>query len=82
MTWPAYLLERALRAPDLDLGVVAGSTPVVSFGDPVDAPVATLGINPSSSEFLDSSGALLDGAERRLATLASLGVERYDELTP
>lgn len=81
MSWPAYLLERALRSPDLELGVVAGSTPVVSFGDPADAPVATLGINPSSGEFLASSGALLAGGERRLATLASLGVERYDQLT-
>lgn len=82
MTWPDDLVERARRAPDLDLGVVDGSTPVVSFGDPVEAPVATLGINPSSSEFLGSSGALFGGPERRLATLASLGVERYDELTP
>ena len=35
--------------------------------------VATLGINPSSGEFLDRTGALLDGPKRRLATSASLG---------
>ncbi|HEX6237741.1 MAG TPA: hypothetical protein VFZ68_11135 [Acidimicrobiales bacterium] len=82
MTWPDHLIQRALRPPDLELGIVAGSTPVVSFGDQVAAHVATLGINPSSREFLDASGGLLDGAQRRLATLRSLGVERYDQLTP
>lgn len=82
MTWPDHLLQRALRQPDLDLGIVPGSTPVVAFGDPVESWVATLGINPSRAEFLDNSGALLDGADRRLATLSSLGVGRYDELTP
>ena len=45
---------------------------MVSFGNPL-APVATLGINPSSGEFTDGSGQLLDGDRRRLATLGSLG---------
>lgn len=82
MTWPDHLLARAVRRPDLDLGIISGSTPVVSFGDPVESWVATLGINPSWSEFLDESGSLLDGRDRRLATLGSLGVERYEDLTP
>lgn len=60
--------------------VVAGSTPVVAFGDPSRAEVATLGINPSANEFLDD-GELLIGAERRLATLPSLEAERLDQLT-
>ena len=81
MSWPVHLLERALRSPDLGLGVVPGSTPVVAFGDPVQSWVATLGINPSSGEFLDVTGSLLDGSERRLATLRSLGVDRYEDLT-
>jgi len=82
MTWPGHLLERALRRPDLDLGIISGSTPVLAFGDPVESWVATLGINPSRAEFLDAAGALLDGSDRRLATLPSLGVERYEDLTP
>jgi hypothetical protein len=82
MTWPDYLLERAIRHPDLDLGVIPGSTPVVAFGDPVAADIATLGINPSSTEFTDGSHTLLRGDDRRLATLGSLGVERYDQFTP
>jgi hypothetical protein len=81
MTWPDHLVERALRLPDLDLGVIAGSTPVVAFGDPVESWVATLGINPSQAEFLDESSDLLDGPSRRLATLRSLGVGRYENLT-
>jgi hypothetical protein len=39
--------------------VVAGSTPVIAFGDPFRATVATLGINPSRREFLDTNGELL-----------------------
>lgn len=82
MDWPAHLLQRAIGAPDPDLGIIAGSTPVVAFGDPVESWLATLGINPSRAEFLDASGALLDGDDRRLATLPSLGVDRYEDLTP
>ena len=78
--WPAYLLERAARQPPADCGVVLGSTPVVSFGHPLSASVATLGINPSSGEFLDADGVLLAGADRRLATLQSLGIANYAEM--
>ena len=52
---------------------MAGSTPVVAFGDVRKAAVATLGWNPSKREFLDSRGNELVRTERRLETLASLG---------
>ncbi len=81
MGWPDYLTERAARPPPPGCGVVGGSTPVVSFGNPVGAAVATLGINPSSHEFVGGDGRLLHGDSRRLATLASLGVGSYHELT-
>lgn len=81
MPWPDYLVDRAVQAPDSGLSVVARSTPVVAFGDPVAATVATLGINPSSKEFRDGEGRLLGGAQRRLATLDSLGVHSYDDLS-
>jgi hypothetical protein len=42
--------------------------------------VATLGINPSSAEFLDRNGVLLAGSRRRLATLDSLGVGSHSEI--
>lgn len=60
--------------------VVVGSTPVVSFGDPTRAEVATLGINPSKVEFL-AGDAMLAGDDRRLATLDSLGAADTTQLT-
>ena len=82
MVWPDYLTERAARPPPRGCGVVGGSTPVVSFGSPVGAAVATLGINPSSREFVGVDGRLLHRDSRRLATHASLGVGSHEELTP
>ena len=54
--------------------IVAGSTPVVSFGDPLRARVASLGINPSGRGFVGDDGLLLTGQRRRLATAESIGV--------
>lgn len=71
---PDYV-ERRLRQPQRDGSwIVPGSTPVVAFGNPLDARVATLGLNPSRREFLDADGEELDGERRRFETLASLGV--------
>ena len=56
------------------------ATPVIAFGDPGAARLATIGINPSFREFVEN-GRLLAGSARRLATLPSLGAERLDELT-
>ncbi|HVL40131.1 MAG TPA: hypothetical protein VM328_12140 [Fimbriimonadaceae bacterium] len=75
--WPQYLLERAALRPPEDCAVVLGSTPVVSFGHPLNPRVATLGINPSSGEFL-SGGQLLQGDQRRLATLQSIEAGSYE----
>jgi hypothetical protein len=77
---PGYLVDMVRRCPPEGAPVVDGSTPVVAFGDPSRAEVATLGINPSANEFLQS-GQLLSGAGRRLATLESIGADRLDRLT-
>lgn len=61
--------------------IVPFSTPVVSFGDPSKARIATLGINPSDREFLNSDGDLLPRIEQRFATLPFLGVSRCEDLT-
>ena len=68
-----------------DCGVIRGSTPVVSFGDFTKARVATLGINPSSREFKDSSSAgttngLLPEGKKRLADYESIGMFSTDPL--
>jgi hypothetical protein len=60
--------------------IVKGSTPVVYFGNPLHARVATLGINPSRKEFIEN-GRLLSGAKRRLATLRSLEAKSLARLT-
>ena len=60
--------------------IVPRSTPVLAFGDARSAEVATLGINPSASEFL-KDGRLLRGSERRLATLQSLRARSTSPLT-
>ena len=68
-----WIEERIRRAPPSACCVVAGSTPVVSFGNARTARVATLGLNPSRIEFIED-GVELVGERRRLASLNSLGV--------
>ncbi len=65
------LHERLRRPPSPSS--VSGSLPVLSFGDLRTARVATIGLNPSKREYLDSDGRELDGPERRFETLRSLG---------
>jgi hypothetical protein len=72
MTIPAYIEERIRRPIPPGLHVVPNSTPVISFGDATVAHVATVGINPSGTEFR-KNGVELSGRKRRLATHASLG---------
>ena len=79
MEIPAYVESRLRRPIPRNSGIVPGSTPVISFGNPQSAAVATLGINPSRIEFLDKHGAELVGDGRRLATLRSLGVKQLFE---
>lgn len=79
--WPTYLVDRAIAPAPVDCSVVDGSTPVVAFGNPVSARVATLGINPSCNEFLNRGGALLGGKKRRLVTRESLELEDQVPLT-
>ncbi|ACC38497.1 conserved hypothetical protein [Mycobacterium marinum M] len=57
------------------------ASPVPFFGDVDQAQVATVGINPSNREFVDVAGQELRGSERRLSTLASLGLPRWSQVT-
>ncbi|MBP2416870.1 hypothetical protein ACFFOM_15380 [Microlunatus capsulatus] len=74
-----WQVDMAKRTPPSVDTFVQGSTPVISFGDPLTAEVATIGINPSRREFDD--GGWLRGSKRRLATLDSLGAAPGQELT-
>ncbi|WP_341250050.1 hypothetical protein [Euzebya pacifica] len=69
------------RTPPNGVGVIPGCPPVVAFGRVDVARVATLGLNPSKVEYLDTSGALLQDDKARLPTLAAAGAERLRGLT-
>jgi len=71
---------RVRRAVPDGAGVLPGSLPVVSFGDPGTAAVATVSLNPSPREFLTRAGEWLPDRKRRLASLHSLGVKDPGEL--
>jgi hypothetical protein len=53
--------------------------PIVSFGDPETAEVATLGLNPSDIEYQSAKGGEWTGDDRRLETLSSLGITGLEE---
>jgi hypothetical protein len=61
---------------------VAGSLPVLFFGDLFSATTATIGINPSRREFVDGRGDPLVGPHRRFETLDSLRARDRPSLTP
>jgi len=77
---PDRVVAMVRRLPPATAPVVPGSTPVVAFGDPATAEVATLGINPSRVEFVED-GSMLSGDRRRLSTLDSLGVASLTDLS-
>ena len=64
------LVDRLRRPPSQSS--VAGSLPVLYFGDLFTARVATVGLNPSHQEYLDRRGNELCGELRRFETLDSL----------
>jgi len=74
------VVERIRRPIPQGLSVLPGSLPIVSFGDPEVASVATLSLNPSWIEFERPRGGWLHGSERRVASLISVGVTDPREL--
>ena len=60
---------------------VPGSLPVLFFGDLPAARIATVGLNPSKQEYLDQSGAQLQGSNRRFETLDSLDATSRETLS-
>jgi hypothetical protein len=59
--------------------VLPWAAPVPFFGRIDRAVVATVGINPSSLEFVDADGAELVQHCRRLSTLRALGLDSWEE---
>ena len=81
MTIAGWQVKMAARTAPAVASIVERSTPVLSFGDPLCADVATLGINPSRQEFYSAAGGLLTGTKRRLTTTESLGITPGRPLT-
>jgi len=74
------VIQRARARIPKGLNVTPQSTPVVSFGRPYQARVATLGINPSDKEFNTSSGLLLPPDRKRLVDREVLTMDDESEL--
>lgn len=71
-----------LDGPHLrEFGVIPWAAPVLSFGNPAQSKVATLGLNPSNREFVDLTGNELSGCQRRFHTLTSLGIKQWSDAT-
>jgi hypothetical protein len=73
------LLDRISDEAAREADVIPWGCPVPAFGDPAAARVATLGLNPSNREFVDTDGVELAGDSRRFHTLASLGLSAWDD---
>jgi hypothetical protein len=74
------IAERARRNHPADSYVVKGSTPVLSFGNPTTARIATIGINPSCDEFEQSNRVLFSDSKRRLEDFQSLKIQSAEEI--
>jgi hypothetical protein len=75
------LLMRIMQAPPESAPIVYGSTPVVSFGNPIKATAVTLGINPSYEEFQDSNKNILPFGQKRLVDHETLLGNSRDGIT-
>lgn len=73
----ATLLDRLDAGFPGSENVIGWGCPVPYFGCMEKSRIATVGINPSSREFVDGSGRELTGTDRRLPTLRSLGLATW-----
>lgn len=60
-------------------GAIAWALPILAFGNIRESTVATVGINPSNREFMDTLGRELDSTNRRFPTLSSLDLCSWKE---
>lgn len=77
------LLQRIMQVAPRDSHVVAGSTPIVSFGNLYTSQVATIGINPSVDEFMTRHNPrkILSADSKRFVDLEFLGLDESKGLT-
>jgi len=64
----------------LECEVITWASPVIAFGDYKRSHIATVGLNPSNREFVDSKGLELIGYQKRFPTLSSLKLDSWTSL--
>ena len=75
------VIQRARARIPKGLNITPQTTPVVAFGRPQQARVATLGINPSDREFSRRDGSLLPPDRKRLVDREMLNIDDESELS-
>ena len=77
----SYLLQKLDQHDLPDVELIDWACPIPSFGNPGNASVATLGLNPSNREFVDAQGDEITGSKRRLPTLGFFGLDAWANAT-
>ena len=73
----AILVNKLVGINKIVGSVIPWGSPIPFFGNPYEAKLATVGLNPSNREFVDEEGNELDGTVRRFHTLGSLGLQDW-----
>lgn len=75
------VLVRRMCDPEISkTSIIRWSSPIPSFGDLYSSVVATVGLNPSNKEFVDSDIKELQGVKRRFPTLNSLKISSWSDI--
>jgi len=75
-------LAQILGKVDTDkLNIIPWGSPIPYFGDLSKSEIATIGLNPSNKEFVDSLSMELQGNSRRFHTLSSLGINEWTDVS-
>lgn len=77
------ILELAIQLDDykrISPSIIPWAAPVISFGSILDSKIATIGLNPSNLEFVDTYGKELIGSDRRFPTLDFLKLKSWKDI--
>lgn len=75
-----HLIDYLDKNELLELSIMPWASPVLSFGDISMSKIATLGINPSNREFVNTQNEELKEHNRRFHTLSSLGLANWSDI--
>ncbi len=80
-----HLIEKSIEQLATDelnnCEVIGWASPVITFGDPSNCSIATLGLNPSNKEFVNDEGNELSLKDQRFPTLRSLKIPCWSKAT-